>query len=153
MGPSWQQPAAAAVQRIDAAAYAAHAGALKHVYLAGDLQRPTPHPFIRDERVAVALCVYDAGDDGSFHWHRAVTEYELVIDGEVGYLDVGTGQTHWFQVGDFSMIAPGVCVKRLVRRPARTLAIKVPSAEEKVHCRSCPRACAYRVEAHVEAVT
>lgn len=139
-------PSGDSLQRVDAADYAAHVAALKHVFLTGDLRRPTPYPFVRDERLEIILCVYDVGDDGAFHWHRTVTEYELVVEGEVGYLDVASGRTHWFGAGDFSVIPPGACVKRLARRPARTVAVKVPSADEKVHCRQCERECTYRSE-------
>jgi len=56
------------------------------------------------------------------------------------------GETHWFSAGDLVAIPAGACVKRLVRRPARGLTLKVPSSAGKVHCGECPRECTWRVE-------
>ena len=134
------------VTRIGATEYASVLGDLKHVFLVGDLQKPSPHPFVRDDRLEVIVCSYQAGDDGLYHWHREVTEYELVTEGEVGYFEVGNGETHWFNMGDFIVIPAGVCVRRLVCQSAKTVAMKVPSSAEKVHCGQCRRVCAWRVE-------
>lgn len=125
---------------------------LRHLFLVGDLQRPNPHPFVRDSRLELILCYYQPGDDGLPHWHRDVTEYEVVIEGEVGHVDVATGQTHWFGPGDFRALPPGTCVQRLVRKAARTVAIKTPSSAEKVHCAQCPRECGARLEPYVEEI-
>jgi hypothetical protein len=123
---------------------------LRHLFLVGDLRLPNPHPFVRDERLELILCFYQAGDDGLPHWHEKVTEYEVVLEGEVGNLDVATGETHWFRPGDLRILPPGTCVKRILRGPARTVAIKVPSNAEKVHCAQCPRECGSRLEPYVE---
>lgn len=131
--------------RIDHGEYAGAAPLLKHIFLTGDLRQATPHPFVRDERIEVVLCYYEPGDDGIYHWHPQITEYEMVIEGEVGYFEVGKGNTHWFQAGDFCIIPAGVCVKRIVRRSTRTVAVKVPSVNEKVCCSSCRRECTWRV--------
>jgi mannose-6-phosphate isomerase-like protein (cupin superfamily) len=120
-----------------------------HVFLLGDLRRPAPHPFFRDERVELVLCEYEAGADGELHWHGEVTEYEIVLSGRVGYFRVETGETTWLEAGDVSVVAAGECVKRLVPVPARTLAVKVPSRpQDKVLCTACARSCAYRIAAH-----
>ena len=141
-----ERPLTGGVTRIAHAEYADALPELKHVFLVGDLHRPTPHPFIRDGRVELILVAYQPGDDGRFHWHPAATEYEIVVEGEIGYLEVATGVTHWFVAGDLVAIAAGACVRRLVRRPARGVTLKVPSSAEKVHCRSCARECACRTE-------
>ena len=72
------------VVRIGGAEYAGALPADRHVFLVGNLQQPTTYPFIRDERVEVVLVSYRAGDDGRYHWHPDVTEYELVVEGEIG---------------------------------------------------------------------
>ncbi|MBM4134684.1 MAG: hypothetical protein FJ245_13075 [Nitrospira sp.] len=133
------------VGRIDYGEYAGSLPVLKHVYLVGDLQRSVPHPFVRDGRAEFAVCQYEAGDDGEFHWHRQLSEYEIVTEGKIGYIEAASGRIHWFHAGDVSIIPAGVCVKRLVRQPARTVVMKVPSANDKVHCGSCPRECRSRV--------
>jgi len=138
------------VGRIDYSEYADLLSAIKHVYLVGDLQEPTPHPFMRDDRVEFVLCCYKAGDDGEYHWHPHVTEYEIVVEGEIGYFEVATGQLHWFHGGDVCIIPAGVCVKRLVLQPARTVAVKVPSRNDKVYCAACPRECSCRVTPYQE---
>ena len=107
------------VVRIGGAEYAGALPADRHVFLVGNLQQPTTYPFIRDERVEVVLVSYRAGDDGRYHWHPDVTEYELVVEGEIGYFEVASGVTHWFGAGDFVAIPAGACVKRMVRAPAR----------------------------------
>lgn len=117
---------------------------LKHVFLVGNLQHEVCHPFVRDDRLEVILCYYEAGDDGLFHRHPHVTEYEYVLAGSVSYFDVATGQEVSFSTGDFCVIPAGICVQRRVRQRARTLALKVPSADDKVHCAECDRECAYR---------
>jgi quercetin dioxygenase-like cupin family protein len=132
------------VLQIGRAEYEPFAG-LKHLFLVGDLQRENPHPFVRDPRLELILCFYNPGDDGLPHWHREVTEYEVVLEGEVGYFDIGAGETHCFGPGDLSVLPPGTCVKRIVRTSARTVAIKVPSSAEKVHCAECARDCASRL--------
>jgi hypothetical protein len=127
--------------------------ALKHLFLVGNLQRENPHAFVRDRRLEVILCFYNPGDDGLPHWHAEVTEYELVLEGEVGHLDIETGETQWFGPGDLRILTPGTCVQRIVRTPTRTVAIKVPSSAEKVHCAECPRECAVRLTPYVEEAT
>lgn len=117
----------------------------KHLFLAGDLARPNPHPFFRDGRLEWIHCFYESGDDGVPHWHPEVTEYEVVIEGEIGYFEIATGETHWFREGDFSVIPAGACVKRIVREHARTIAVKIPSKPERVVCACCPRPCAWRI--------
>ncbi len=135
----------AAIRREE---YAASTGE-KHLFLAGDLQRPNSHPFFRDSRLEWIQCFYEPGDDGIPHWHRDVTEYEMVLEGEIGYFDAGTGQTSWFRPGDFSLIPAGVCVKRIVRQRSRTIAVKVPSRGERVVCSGCPRECPWRVNPYL----
>jgi quercetin dioxygenase-like cupin family protein len=134
----------AGLVRIVRGEYADRLGVDKHVFLVGDLQQPTDYPFIRDERVELVLVCYAPGDDGRFHWHERVTEYELVVEGEIGYLEVATGVTHWFAAGDLVAIPAGACVRRLVRQPARGVTLKVPSLATKIHCDACPRACRFR---------
>jgi quercetin dioxygenase-like cupin family protein len=134
------------VARIGHAEYADALPELKHVFLVGDLRRPTPHPFIRDKRVELVIVGYEAGDEGRYHWHPDVTEYELVVEGEIGYFEVATGETHWFPAGDLVAIPAGACVRRLVRRRARGVTLKVPSSAGKVHCDGCDRQCRWRVE-------
>jgi hypothetical protein len=117
----------------------------KHVFLAGDLKRPNRNPFIRETRLEWIFCFYDAGDNGVPHWHREVTEYESVLEGEIGYFEAATGDTTWLRGGDFTTVPAGVCVKRIVRESARTVAAKVPSLSERVVCADCPRACSARI--------
>lgn len=117
----------------------------KHLFLTGDLQRPNAHAFFRDARLEWILCFYQPGDDGVPHWHQEVTEYETVLEGEIGYFEIATGETNWFREGDFIVVPTGVCVKRIVRAHARTAAIKVPSSGEKTICSGCKRECIWRV--------
>jgi len=129
--------------------YTKFADRLKHVFLVGNLAHPSEHPFIREERLEMILCFYGAGDDGLPHWHRDVTEYEIVVEGTIGYLDISTGETQWFSVGDLSVVPAGRCVKRLVPQPARTVAVKVPSRPgDKVHCQHCQQECTARLKAY-----
>ena len=131
---------------IRAAEYAPHFASAQHLFLAGDLHLPNPHPFFRDARVEIIACKYDAGDAGLFHWHAVVTEYELVLEGSVSYLEAATGALHRFEPGDLTLIPAGVCVRRTVDQACRTLALKLPSSAEKVHCRGCHRECPSRQE-------
>lgn len=122
----------------------AHAG-LAHVFLTGDLKKPAPHPFIRDPRAELVVCTYGANDDGLLHWHEAVDEYQIVLEGKLGFLQAATGDTQWFAEGDISHVPAGVCVRRLVPEGARTITIKVPSRpNDKVFCASCNRPCDFR---------
>jgi quercetin dioxygenase-like cupin family protein len=146
-----ESPAGISVLRIARAEYEPFAD-LKHLFVVGDLQKPNPHPFVRDQRLELMLCYYQPGDDGLRHWHSEITEYEVVLEGEVGHFEVTTGETHWFGPGDVRVLPPGVCVERRVRTAARTVAIKVPSSAEKVHCAECPRDCASRVAPYLEEV-
>jgi mannose-6-phosphate isomerase-like protein (cupin superfamily) len=139
-----ERPVNGSIQRIDRSEYEPFAER-QHLFLIGNLQRENPHPFVRDPRLELILCYYNSGDDGLPHWHREVTEYEIVIEGESGILEVATGRARWFGSGDLVVIPPGVCVKRLVRKTVRTLAIKIPSKAEKVHCAGCPRECSARL--------
>lgn len=118
-----------------------------HAHLVGDLRRPAPHPFFRDTRVEVIATQYETGDDGQFHWHRMVTEYEMLLEGQVGYLDAADGSVTWMAPGDLHLVAQGRCVRRLVPVPSRTLAVKAPSVgDDKVHCPACDRDCPRRTE-------
>jgi quercetin dioxygenase-like cupin family protein len=133
--------------RISPESYEPMAAALKHVFLVGDLRKPSPHPFFRDDRFEFVLCVYEAGDDGRCHWHADVAEYNFILSGRLGCLEVATGETHWYGPGDFVHIPAGCCVKRLVPEPTRAVTIKVPSLPgDKIECRACDRQCAFRVE-------
>ena len=133
------------VVRIARAEYADALPGDKHVFLVGDLQRPTSYPFIRDPRVELVVVSYEPGDDGVYHWHESVTEYELVVEGEIGYFEVSSARTHWFGAGDLVAIPPGACVRRLVRARARGVTLKVPSAATKILCDGCARDCGYRL--------
>ena len=137
------------VVRIGAEEYLPFHGQ-QHLHLVGDLKMPTLHPFFRDARLEIILCFYAAGDDGLFHWHRDVTEYEILLEGAVGYVEASTGVTHWLGPGDCSVVPAGVCVKRLVQGSTRTVAVKVPSAAEKVHCSACASECVSRQEPFAE---
>jgi len=117
---------------------------LKHIFLVGDLKRDPPHPFVFDERVEVLLTSYGPGDDGDYHWHPSVTEYENVIEGQIGTSEAATGEIDWHGVGDLIVVPAGVCVRRLVRRPVRTLTVKVPSDDGAVRCETCSRTCEAR---------
>jgi mannose-6-phosphate isomerase-like protein (cupin superfamily) len=118
----------------------------KHRFLVGDLRQPTTSPFIPDRRVELLLCNYEPGDDGRFHWHKHVIEYEWVAAGRVGYLDAADGTTKWFEAGDFVVVPAQTCVRRLVPVATTTFAVKVPSLSDKVHCSGCRRECPSRVE-------
>lgn len=134
-----------AVAKIEALSYE---GAGQHVFLTGDLQKVAPNPFFQDRRVEFIVCNYDAGDDGTFHWHDSVTEYQMVLYGRVGLKEAATGSVYWYGPGDFSCVPAGVCVQRLVPVSTRTVALKVPSVPgDKFHCADCARACDYRVSA------
>lgn len=124
--------------------YAGAWKAQRHVFLVGDLRRDPPHPFVRDGRMELLLTSYGPGDDGEFHWHPEVTEYEYVIEGEIGTLEVVTGQTRWINAGGLLVVPQGICVRRMVRVPVRTLAVKVPSDVRKVRCGQCTRSCTWR---------
>src|SRR5579863_1436385 len=129
---------------IRAAEYGPFAGELQHIFLAGDLAQPCPHPFFRDERLEILVCEYEAGENGCFHWHSGITEYEFVMEGSLAYQDAATGRVGRFRAGDLVMVFAGVCVRRLMDEPCRTLAIKVPSDHGKIQCRQCPRDCCQR---------
>jgi uncharacterized cupin superfamily protein len=139
----------AGILKLERAEYEHAVSSDNHIFLVGNLQRPTSYPFVRDERVEMIVCCYRSGEDGRYHWHRDITEYEWVVEGEVGYFEVATGLTHWFQAGDFVAVPPKACVQRRVRAPARTIAVKVPSSAEKTHCAQCDRVCAYRVDPYL----
>lgn len=130
---------------IQAKEYLPYAAQLKHVFLTGDLKKPQPHPFIHEPRLEFVLCFYESHDDGLPHWHADITEYELVLEGHIGYFELATGQHHWLGPGDFVTVPMGVCVQRKVREHCRTLAVKVPSDASKVHCQDCGRECPYRL--------
>ena len=117
----------------------------KHVFLVGNLTKPTKYPFIRDSRVEFIVCSYKTGDHGDFHWHEDLDEYEIVIEGTIGYHYACSDVKEWFRKGDFSFIPAGVCVKRLVNEPARTIAVKVPSNSSKTFCNQCNRICHNRL--------
>jgi mannose-6-phosphate isomerase-like protein (cupin superfamily) len=131
---------------IGSAEYKRHFAALPHIFLAGNLLRSCPHPFFRDGRLEIVACQYETGDHGEFHWHPEVTEYEYVVEGSVTYVAAETGDIRRFRSGDLAMVQPGTCVRRLIEEPCRTLAVKVPSNNVKVHCRQCSRKCMRRVE-------
>lgn len=137
----------AGIATISAGEYARTLPAEKHVFLVGDLRQPTLYPFFRDDRLEVVMVAYEGGDDGRYHWHRSVTEYGLVLEGEIGYREAASGEVRWFGAGDVFAIPAGVCVQRTVRRNARGLTIKVPSRSEKTHCEACDRICTVRAAA------
>lgn len=125
-------------------AYAPFLDAARHIYLAGNFHMPLPYPFLREGRAEIILCVYQTGDDGVFHWHPHVSEYEFVIEGRIGYFVVEADKEEWFDMGDMLCIPPGLCVKRLVPCPAKTLTVKIPSLDDKIHCCRCERDCPHR---------
>ncbi len=134
------------IQLIRAEEWQPSAARLKHVFLTGDLKIPVSHPFLKRTDVEVIACVYEQGDHGLPHWHQIVDELEFVIEGVVKYLEIASGEILQFEPGDFLHIPHGVCVQRLIDVPARTLAIKLPSNSEKIHCRQCRRECSRRLE-------
>ena len=141
-----ERVATSGMSAIHPAEYVPHFAGAKHLFLAGDLRLPNPHPFFRDPRVEIIACKYGAGDGGRFHWHAVVTEYEYVLEGSVSYVEAATGLLQRFGPGDLTLIPAGVCVRRIVDEPCRTLALKLPSSAEKIHCRDCGRQCPSRQE-------
>jgi hypothetical protein len=139
-------PGGPQIHVIRGTAWQGEAARLKHVFLAGNLQRRVPHPFLRRDDVEIIACVYQPGDHGVPHWHPLVDELELVLDGVVSYREISSGELRRFEAGDFLSIPRGVCVERRVDQPARTIAIKLPSRDDKVECRHCDRVCASRRE-------
>jgi len=121
----------------------------RHVFLVGNLKELTEYPFIQDSRFEFIVCQDAPGDHGRFHWHAEVDEYEIVIEGRIGYYFVEKAQTIWYSSGDFSHIQAGCCVRRIVNETARTIAIKVPSSAEKRHCSDCDRECGDRQSPYV----
>lgn len=136
----------AKVEVIRAGDYAPGRTPESHIFLVGNLGRPTDTPYFRESRLEWIVCRYQAGEDGRPHWHESVTEYEMVLEGRVGYFEIATEQMHWFDPGDFFRIPPRACVKRIVPMAAGTIAVKVPSNPEKVHCCDCSRDCPHRLE-------
>ena len=133
------------VSRIARDDYFLHSRELQHVFLTGDLRKSTPHPFFRDERVEFIYCDYQAGDDGEFHWHHDITEYQIVVSGAFGHLDAASGETVWCGAGDVSTTPAGICTKRIIRDDTVTIALKIPSIPgDKVFCADCARVCDYR---------
>lgn len=118
----------------------AYDGAAQHVFLTGDLRKPSDTPYFHDPRVEMVVCDYAAGDDGTFHWHADITEYQMLLSGRVGLKEAATGQTSWYGHSDVVYIPAGVCVQRLVPEPSRMLGLKVPSIPgDKIHCPACRR--------------
>lgn len=122
---------------------------LEHLFLAGNLRLPTPHPFFRRTDVEFILCTYEAGVVGAPHWHEHVDELEIILEGRVGYREAPSGVMAWFERGDFVHVPKGTCVKRIVESPSRTVAVKIPSDPTSVTCGNCPRLCPYREEVYV----
>jgi len=131
--------------RINKLEYEKYASSLQHIFLTGNLQQESLHPFFYDDRVELIYCHYQPGDDGSFHWHEAITEYQIVISGAFGVQLADTEEKEWFLPGDVSRIRSGMCVKRIIETETITIAIKVPSIPgDKVQCESCNRNCRSR---------
>jgi quercetin dioxygenase-like cupin family protein len=139
-------PKASPVETVRAADWRQYAGAFQHLFLVGDLQRPVPHPFLRRKDVEIILCHYEPGDHGAPHWHEAVDEIEIVLEGRMEYREMDSGRVLCFGPGDLLNVRHGTCVERVVRTVARTLTVKLPSKSDKIHCRECPRPCAFRRE-------
>ena len=141
-----QSQPATAIQVIRKSEWKPYSAALKHVFLAGNLQRPVPHPFLRRTDVEVIWCDYQPGDHGRPHWHEDVDEIEIVLGGRIGCRDIASNEILWFEAGDLLSVTRGVCVERIVTEPSQTLAIKLPSRAGKVHCCDCDRTCTQRRE-------
>jgi hypothetical protein len=141
-----QRISTGSLDKIAAAEYTEHFSDLPHIFLVGNLLRACPHPFFRDHRLEIILCEYTAGSHGQYHWHPNVTEYEYVIEGSLTYREAETGHVTVFRVGDLATVPALRCVERRVDEYCRTLAIKVPSHDVKIHCRDCSRECAQRLE-------
>ena len=146
-----ERNAQSGVNSIRAAEHGPFAGELQHIFLAGDLSRPCPHPFFRDARLEILVCDYEPGDHGCFHWRAGITEYEFVLEGSIAYLEAATGERPTFRVGDLLMVPRETCVRRLVEEPCRTLAIELPSGGGRIQCQRCPRECQHRVRDFGEA--
>ncbi len=136
---------------IRRAEYEGHSAQLQHLFLAGDLKQPTPHPFFRRSDLEFILCTYPAGAEGAPHWHTNVDELEIILEGRIGYREAPSGRMLWFETGDFVHVPKGTCVKRTVVLPSRTGAMKIPSDSSSVTCKDCPRECAYRLEPYLPA--
>lgn len=141
----------AVVGRISGDSYLPHTDNLSHIFLTGGLADPSPHPYFEDGRLELIYCKYCPGDNGKFHWHDAITEYQIVISGAYGVREAASGKTTWFGPGDVSAIPPGVCIERLIDADTITIAVKVPSVPgDKIHCAECARACHSRQESFRE---
>jgi mannose-6-phosphate isomerase-like protein (cupin superfamily) len=133
------------VVRIGREEYQDSLAGMRHLFLVGDLKRPTPAPFIRDQHLEMVYCEYQAGDVEAFHWHSVVTEYEFVIEGKLSIIEVDSSQEHILSTGDMFAIPPNACVCRAFLQPTRTMTIKVPSCSDKINCPLCERDCSFRM--------
>src|SRR5579863_5882408 len=115
------------VNSIRAAGHGPFAGELQHIFPGSDLSRPYTHPLFRNARLEMLVREYKRGDHGCFHWQAGITEYGFVLEGSIACLEAETGERHSFRVGDLLMAPPETCVRRLVEKPCRTLAIHFPS--------------------------
>jgi uncharacterized cupin superfamily protein len=117
-----------------------------HLFLIGDLKIPQASPFFFDERCELILCSYMAGEDGLPHWHTSVDEYEIIISGQLIYIESESGRKKVFNEGDLIKIPSGLCVTRVINVPTTTIVIKLPSVDEKVLCVKCERKCFSRLD-------
>jgi len=139
------------IGRISGDTYLPYTDNLSHVFLTGNLQAPSPHPHFCDDRLELIYCKYRPGDNGVFHWHDAITEYQIVISGAFGVREAASGCVTWFGPGDVSLIPAGVCIERLIKTETTTVAVKVPSVPgDKIHCSDCVRSCQSRQKPYKE---
>lgn len=118
----------------------------QHLFLIGDLKNKQLAPFFFDKRIELILCNYAVGENSIPHWHSVVDEYEIIIAGELVYIDSQSKKRLIFNKGDLVKIPSGVCVQRIVNEPTTTIAIKVPSNNEKIMCCQCERNCDSRMD-------
>ena len=132
--------------QIQASDYLPFLDALKHVYVVGDLQQPVPHPFIRDDRLELVIVAYPAGTVHQRHWHAELTEYMVVIAGELRAVMIPSGEELIIQAGDMLHVPPETCLQLTTIDDANLMVVKVPSVNDKITCNRCQRDCEWRLD-------
>lgn len=102
------------------------------VYLCGDLEKPSPVPYIKSNGYEIGISHYQQDTVEHAHYHAWNHEYNYVIEGELKVYVFSEKREYLITAGDLYVILPDMPYITKARAGTRVLFSKVPGGNDKI---------------------
>jgi mannose-6-phosphate isomerase-like protein (cupin superfamily) len=101
-------------------------------YLVGSLSMPQELGHLDEPAVEIGISDYDVATADDPHYHPVASEHQYVLSGSALLRDLGTGEEHELQAGDFYSIGANVAHVQKSRAGTRIIFFRHPGGDAKV---------------------